>query len=314
MPSSTILSDNGVSSGTSGIKTSGGNDGLLLLQTTTAGGTATTAVTVDTSQNVGIGTSSPVDRLDIGSGRLAASSDTTTPTGGSAYFYKQSAGATVSGYQVIIETGSGGSRATRATFDSSGNFLVGTTSGVGSAGILQAVQATSTGNAVISADAQAASYAYNVLYLNTTRAASTAFNFINCTSSSYSNAQFRVRGDGVIYAQNTAVQSISDVRTKENIRDSSDGLAVIAALRPVRYDFKSGFGNDKKNQLGFIAQEIETVFPDAVGDTGEATPDGDTYKTVGPAALIPVLVKAIQEQQKMIETLRVEVAELKAKV
>lgn len=65
MPSSTILSDNGVSSGTSGIKTSGGNDGLLLLQTTTAGGTATTAVTVDTSQNVAIGTSSPAASLSI---------------------------------------------------------------------------------------------------------------------------------------------------------------------------------------------------------------------------------------------------------
>jgi hypothetical protein len=54
MPS-TILSDNGVSSGTAGIKTTGSNDGILGLQTTTAGGTATTAVTIDTSQNVGIG-------------------------------------------------------------------------------------------------------------------------------------------------------------------------------------------------------------------------------------------------------------------
>ena len=51
MTTSTILSDNGVSSGTSGIKTSGGNDGTLQLQTTTSGGTATTAVTIDTSQN-----------------------------------------------------------------------------------------------------------------------------------------------------------------------------------------------------------------------------------------------------------------------
>jgi len=51
MPS-TILSDNGVSSGTSGIKTTGSNDGALALQTTTAGGTATTALSIDTSQNV----------------------------------------------------------------------------------------------------------------------------------------------------------------------------------------------------------------------------------------------------------------------
>jgi hypothetical protein len=48
----TILSDNGVSSGSSGIKTTGANDGILALQTTTAGGTATTAVTIGTDQSV----------------------------------------------------------------------------------------------------------------------------------------------------------------------------------------------------------------------------------------------------------------------
>jgi hypothetical protein len=55
MASVTILSDNGATSGSAGLKTSGGNDGVMLLQTTTAGGTPTTAVTIDTSQNVGVG-------------------------------------------------------------------------------------------------------------------------------------------------------------------------------------------------------------------------------------------------------------------
>jgi len=55
MPS-TILSDNGVSSGSAGLKTTASNDGILALQTTTAGGTATNAIYVDTSQNVGIKT------------------------------------------------------------------------------------------------------------------------------------------------------------------------------------------------------------------------------------------------------------------
>ena len=54
MPS-TILSDNGVSSGSAGLKTTAASDGALALQTTTAGGSATTAVTIDTSQNVGVG-------------------------------------------------------------------------------------------------------------------------------------------------------------------------------------------------------------------------------------------------------------------
>jgi hypothetical protein len=58
MPS-VILSDNGVSSGSAGLKTSADSSGSLALQTSTGSGTATTALTIDTSQNVGIGTNSP---------------------------------------------------------------------------------------------------------------------------------------------------------------------------------------------------------------------------------------------------------------
>jgi len=50
MPTSTILSDNGVSSGTTGIKTAGGDDGTLVLQTTNSLGAATTAVTISNTQ------------------------------------------------------------------------------------------------------------------------------------------------------------------------------------------------------------------------------------------------------------------------
>jgi hypothetical protein len=61
----TILSDNGVSSGTAGLKTSGSNDGILELQTTTGGGTATAAITIDTGQRskfpttIGVGGATP---------------------------------------------------------------------------------------------------------------------------------------------------------------------------------------------------------------------------------------------------------------
>ena len=52
MASSIILSDNGASSGSAGIKTTGGNDGVLQLQTTTSGGTATTAISISNTQIV----------------------------------------------------------------------------------------------------------------------------------------------------------------------------------------------------------------------------------------------------------------------
>jgi len=65
MTATTLLADNGVTSGITGYTLTGGNDGTLQLQTTTAGGTATTAVTINNSQNVGIGTSSPGYTLTV---------------------------------------------------------------------------------------------------------------------------------------------------------------------------------------------------------------------------------------------------------
>ena len=149
------------------------------------------------------------------------------------------------------------------------------------------------------------------LVITSARAANAAYNFIDCGANfptSFSR-QFAVSGNGVIYAQNTTVQSLSDIRTKENIRNSEDGLDVITALRPVRFDFKEGFGNNRKNQLGFIAQEIEPVFSDAVSEWEQG---GEAYKSVGPGALIPVLVKAIQEQQALIQSLTARITALES--
>jgi hypothetical protein len=155
-----------------------------------------------------------------------------------------------------------------------------------------------------------ASFASDIIYARATRAANSAYNFF--TGNANGVDQIRLRGDGVIYAQNTTVQSISDARLKENVRNATEGLNVVNALRPVRYDWKPGFGNDRKDQLGFIAQEIETVFPEAVSEWKVSNDDQEAYKTVGPGALIPVLVKAIQEQQAMIDELKAKVAALKA--
>ena len=60
MASTIILSDNGVSSGSAGLKETGGNDGVLILQTTTSGGAATNAVYIDNIQNASFGSAAPV--------------------------------------------------------------------------------------------------------------------------------------------------------------------------------------------------------------------------------------------------------------
>ena len=77
MPS-TILSDNGVSSGSAGLKTTAASDGILVLQTTTSGGTATNAIYVDNLQNVGL-TAAPSAWGGVSTGRVFQ-------TGGAAFY------------------------------------------------------------------------------------------------------------------------------------------------------------------------------------------------------------------------------------
>jgi len=93
-------------------------------------------------------------------------------------------------------------------------------------------------------------------------------------------------------------------RLKENIVELEPQLANIMALKPSKFDFIDG----AKDCTGFIAQEMETVYPDVIGET----PDG--YKTIGGISIMETrLIKAIQEQQAMIEELKTKVAALEAR-
>jgi hypothetical protein len=259
--------------------------------------------------NVGIGNSSPTIKLDILNTNATYSlSQKIFNASAGTFRIGQAPSATflsVDNFAMAFCTNSdGGVQGTstptneRARITSSGNFLVGATS-TGNDEKLGIYQASTSAGLFI--NPTNASYSGTALYINTVTAATSGFDLIGCYANSV--GQFRVGGNGVIYAQNTSVQSISDQRLKENISDSTDGLAVVNALRPVRYDWKEGYGNDQKNQLGFIAQEVETVFPEAVSEWKVNKIDETVYKTVGPSALIPVLVKAIQEQQALITTL-----------
>jgi hypothetical protein len=107
--------------------------------------------------------------------------------------------------------------------------------------------------------------------------------------------RFYVGLGGTVNATNTAIAAISDVRLKENIRDIDAGLNKILELKPRTFDWKEGKGANTKNARGFIAQEIEQVFPDLVDEWRDPAPEGEEpYKSVRQD-LIPVLVKAIQE-------------------
>jgi hypothetical protein len=106
----------------------------------------------------------------------------------------------------------------------------------------------------------------------------------------------------VVYAA-TGTINTSDIRLKKDIEGLTYGLKDILKLKPVSFRWKTG-----KNSLnlGFIAQDVNLVLPEVV-DTGD---DPDKTLGINYSAIVPVLVKSIQEQQQQIEDLKTKNAEL----
>ena len=268
------------------------------------------AMRITSGGNVGIGLTSPQRTMHLNGGATRTDVQLTLDGFGEGasngvQFGTLSTGAYIWNFE-NTELYFGTNNTRRVTIDSSGNLLVGTS---GYVDFKQRVQQTANLGVCALVNTLSSGLTYDQFQILVQNAASSGF-FFQRFYAAGGTQQFGVTGNGVIYAQNTSVQSISDARVKENVRDSEQGLDVITALRPVRFDFKEGFGNDQKNQLGFIAQEVEAVFPDAVMEASEKVEGEEPLKSLGPAALIPVMVKAIQEQQAMIETLQAQVAEL----
>jgi hypothetical protein len=110
-----------------------------------------------------------------------------------------------------------------------------------------------------------------------------------------------------VWAVNGTIQT-SDANDKESITDINSGLSKIMQLKPVTYHWKDTSIDMQKPHLGFIAQELKNIVPEAVvTHDWQETPDGgatewrETEKLgVNYSELIPVLTKAIQEQQALI--------------
>ena len=96
------------------------------------------------------------------------------------------------------------------------------------------------------------------------------------------------------------------MRLKENIESSPYGLDEVVALRPVAYTWKDRPEQGRK--VGMIAQEVQPLIPEVVhvGDDEQATL-GLNY-----ADLVPVLTRAIQEQQKIIEQQQAQIEQQQA--
>ena len=110
-------------------------------------------------------------------------------------------------------------------------------------------------------------------------------------------------------AGGTSWGTFSDERLKENVEPVQNALQSLSGLRSVKYHLKDVDGPEDKKKIGLVAQDLVGVL-DEIVDTTKRPGDDTDYLSVRYSEMVPVLVKAIQEQQEIINDLRARVAQL----
>jgi len=130
-----------------------------------------------------------------------------------------------------------------------------------------------------------------------------------------SSGETRILGTGEIDSTTGVHGTISDIRLKENIVDATAKLQDLLRVRIVNYNLKEF--PDKK-LIGVVAQELEQIFPGLVSDIPDEDQEGNdlgtTTKSVKTSVFIPMLIKAIQEQQTLIESQQSQIDALTARI
>lgn len=268
----------------------------------------------DASGNVGIGTSSPTSRLQIGDatvntnngiilGKYNAASEANLPA------IRQISAGTGNDLAIAATSGSGvirfytggansslalgtANNAERMNINSAGDLLVGKVVDGTTAGFEFSPSwwAANTGHALVSG--------------NSLSNSQQALSVYTTSSSQY---QFYVGYGGTVYARSASITTLSDISEKENIKDLETGIGTVLALKPRRFDWKNGSG---KNIAGFIAQEVQSVLPDLV-ESFRVSED-ETKLGLKTGDMIPTLVKAIQELKAIVDAQAVRIAALES--
>lgn len=99
----------------------------------------------------------------------------------------------------------------------------------------------------------------------------------------------------------------SDSRLKQNIVPLNGSLQNLQRLNGYRYNWKAATA-DTTVQTGLLAQEVQSVFPELVKENDKG------ILSVNYTGLVPHLLEGLKEQQKQLDTLRSDNAELKARL
>ena len=243
----------------------------------------TTAITVNTSQNVGIGTASPAYRLDVRSSLAVLDGSANIGFYANGTSYTQIWQTLQSPNDLLLKT-------TAAKYIA---FLPDST---------ERMRITSAGVVCINKTSAASNEKLTVAQVTDSRFVS----FYNTTTSAEV---------GYIYSQvsgtSTQYSTTSDYRLKEDIVPMIDALAKVAQLKPVTYKWKI---NGSEGQ-GFIAHELQEVVPDCViGKKDEIDADGNpVHQGIDTSFLVATLTAAIQEQQTLITALTARITALENK-
>jgi putative lipoic acid-binding regulatory protein len=97
------------------------------------------------------------------------------------------------------------------------------------------------------------------------------------------------------------VNSNSDIKLKTNIKTLTNSLDKVLQMRGVEFD---RIDIEGKHQIGFIAQEIEKIYPELVSEN-------QGTKSLSYGNITAILVEAIKEQQEQINNLKQEIQNLK---
>ena len=211
---------------------------------------------------------------------------------------------TLDGFPLVFGTSS----TAAMRIDSAGNLLIGNTSGFTSK---LSVTQTLTGERGISS-VTPASYGSAAFRSLASATASTGWYHLFGTSSTDTVSDIIIYGNGNIQNTNNSYGAISDIKLKENIVDATPKLDKLMQVKVRNYNLKGGY--EKHKQIGVIAQELETVFPGLIEETQDRGENDEiletTTKSVKYSVFVPMLIKAMQEQQALITDLTTRLAAL----